>query len=266
MLYKLNRYTGRDYADLSAFIQNANAPSTSSLMEQLDRSSYEPISKEKRELGGVRVSDSIVKRAPLAPLGPVILPESTLEMFVKPTGRALAYLTGSKRKLTQKTIDRWGILWHPKAGRIALPIRDVQGRLVGISGRAISDDIKPKFLHSAGFQRNLYLFGEHLAVPGRRGYIIEGHFDAIYLDQMGYKNTLAIMGGSVSALQTEKIVHLCTDVVIVPDGDEPGKAIAEGAERVLKARLPTRVAAVPDGYDPDELEDDYLHNILGFPE
>lgn len=265
LLFKLQRFTGKDYSQLATFVQNANAPSTESLLDQLNKTSYAPTNSERREVGGIRVSDALFKRAPLAPLGPVILPESDLDAFLKPSGRALEYLTGSKRRLTTETIEDWDLRWHPKARRIGIPIRDVQGRLVGISGRAIFDDIKPKFLHSAGFQRNLYLFGEHKVEKGKRGYIVEGHFDAIYLSQAGYPNAVAIMGGSISPLQVEKAVQLFSDVVIVPDGDAPGKAIADQVYSSLKSRLPVRIAEVPDGSDPDELSRDTLESELGPP-
>jgi DNA primase len=133
---------------------------------------------------------------------------------------------------------------------------------VGISGRAFHAEQLPKYLHSSGFRRDYYLYGEYQARTGERGFLCEGFFDVIYLRQYGY-NAVAMLGSHLSRFQVEKLVKFFSDVVIVPDGDGPGYEAAKKAEAQLSPRLPTIVAKVPFGKDPDQLDENELTSLLG---
>jgi hypothetical protein len=181
---------------------------------------------------------------------PPPLSEAELARFTEPSPEVMKYLR-EERRLTHATIKRWELRWHEGARRIAIPIRDAKGNLVGISGRAF-DGQRPKFLHSKGFRRDFYLYGERFNERDVPGYLTEGFFDVMFLQQEGI-NAFAIMGAYLSRVQVEKCTSMFTRVVIVPDGDEPGEEAAERIHARLGARMSVVTSPMATGKDPDDL-------------
>lgn len=190
------------------------------------------------------------------------IPETDLDRFHDLSEEALVYLTGPRRRLTAPTIAEFELGWHAGRRRVVVPIRDLQRQLVGITGRCLDyfdpeklkwvNEQSPKFLHSSGFHRDYFLFGEHLAQAGQVGHLVEGHFDAIFLRQCGFTNALAVMGSYLSPWQVEKLVKLCSRVVILRDGDKAGEQAAARWCLSLSGRVPVAMAEVNDERDPDE--------------
>jgi hypothetical protein len=219
------------------------------------------------------------------------LPESSLNKWRGLSDDALKFLKGSKRNLSEETIKIWefgsGFDWQGFP-RISIPVRDHEQKLVGISKRRVEHELSsgkwemidtkippkdpndppksPKFLHSKGFKKSLFLFGECRIVKGRTARLVEGHFDVIGLWQAGYQNALAVMGSDLSREQIEKIVKWFSDVVVFGDGDPAGAAMARAIEQVLQPRIPTRVAETILGKDPDQYSDNQLTERLGPPD
>lgn len=189
---------------------------------------------------------------------PPPLAETELSRFTDPSPELLTYLRG-ERRLTDASIKQWELKWHEGARRIAIPIRDSLGQLVGVSGRAF-DGQRPKFLHSKGFRRDFYLYGERTCRRNEPGYLTEGFFDVIYLQQQGI-NAFAIMGSYLSQVQVEKCVSMFTRIVVVPDGDEPGEEAAERIQKRLGAQMSVVVSPMAVGKDPDELTAEELEAV-----
>lgn len=204
----------------------------------------------------------------------VKIPEEHLDPFHSIPPEVLDYLTGPRRKLQHTAIALWDLGWHPHKRRVVIPIRDWDGNLVALTGRCLDQydakddkwwhEQEPKFLHSKGFKRDYFLFGEHLVEQGEPGILVEGHFDAMYLRQMGYPNTVAVMGSYLSKVQVEKIVSMFSEVTIFPDGDEAGGIAAEKWEHALKGRVDVKVLTVHTGRDPDDYDDEELLELMGF--
>jgi len=201
------------------------------------------------------------------------IPEKHLKASQSMPPEVLDYLTGPRRKLQHSTLSLWELGWQPYRRRIVIPVRDWDGNLVAITGRCL--DVKdengkwvheqePKFLHGTGFKRDYFLFGEHLVQRGETGILVEGHFDAMYLRQMGYPNAVAVMGSHLSQVQTEKVLTMFSDVIIFPDGDEAGGHAAEKWEHALKGRTEVKVLDVLVDRDPDEYDEEELEELMGF--
>jgi len=264
LIRELSEARGENYHHLRvavAQILDAGAPTVADRLEQVD---YYPL--PPKEVAGVVLSSKEQKELTSMEGVSLTLPESELDSFLAPEGEGLAYLL-NERGLTPETIKAWEIKWHPQSRRVALPIRDMKGRLVGISGRTIVKGGFPKFLHSTGFNKRLYLYGENMVIPGGRGIMVEGNFDPIKLWQMGYRNAVAIMGAHVGVVQRIKARELFKNVVYIRDGDGEGSRIAA---RVLwdlqKEGVPVATPLVPDGLDPDQLSAEFLADILGPPD
>lgn len=269
MLFRLKHYAEQneqDTTELSELFTWAQArdqetPKTiEGLKERLKTLDYK--AKGPIEVGGILVTEDTAKHVFTKPS---LLEESELDNFQPLSEEPFNYLR--KRRLTEQTIKEWGFRWHPGARRIAIPIRDVKQRLVGISGRSLDGESKRKFLHSAGFTRDCYLFGEHRLKEGGvgRGIVVEGFFDAIYLWQQGYP-AVALMGTYPSAIQVEKLVRFFNEVAVLPDGDDPGYEAADRVARALSRRMSSvNVLPMPKGRDPDELDPLDLLDLFGDP-
>jgi hypothetical protein len=231
------------------------------LLAMLEKAAYRP--RESVEFAGVRVSEDAAKRMMgYAEQPEVILAEGDLDALEPLSEEPLSYLLD--RGLDDDSVWRWEFRWNPKTRRIAIPIRDCKGRLVGISGRAIDSATKPKFMHSKGFLRDRYLYGERFLKDGGtgKGIVVEGFFDAIHLWQHGY-SAVALLGTYPSKMQVEKLVRFFGEVVILPDGDAAGYEAADRVQHALRGRVPTRIAPMREGVDPDELSPLDLLELLG---
>jgi len=266
LVWKLGRYKGKgDWYDQASRLVMRDTPDEGDLGGMMDSQDVRPDARARLERAtywGTSKTPAKPVALSLDTLEYPVLAEDDLRQFRELSPAARDYLMGPTRKLAPHTLELWELGWQPHARRIVVPVRDWDGRLVGLTGRAIDPDNKPKFLHSTGFKRDYFLFGEHLVERGERGYLVEGHFDAIYLRQMGYPNTVAVMGSWVSAVQVEKIVQMFSSVTIFPDGDDAGAQAAEKWEYALKGRLPVNVIDVVVGRDPDEYDQGELDDML----
>lgn len=268
-LWTLQRLSGRNYRHLASFVENTNAPSLGDLSRRLAIAAGGP--KPPVSVAGIQVSLSLVGGdVPELP----VLPDEELEQFGEFPDELIEYMTGTGymcvgnedvecRKLTLATIAEWELAWHADQRRISIPIRDVDGNLVAISGRAWPPSRKPKYLHTTGYKRDFYLYGEHRVVKGEPAILVEGQFDAVLLSQYGYKNVFAVLGSYVSQMQIEKLVKWCSSVRVLGDGDEAGRKGAEVSADRISRRIPAVVLDLPDGVDPGSLTEEEARKVLG---
>lgn len=263
LLWKLSSKTGRDYSALSAFVDRSNAPSENDLKSRAEALSYER--PKSVTVGGISVSTAVAARA--VDLSEIEksdgLPEAALDGLRELDDEAREYL--HQRGVGDEAIATWELGWHRSARRISLPVRDLNKKLVGLSGRSIDASSHPKYLHSQGFRRDFYLYGEHLVPHGGTVFLVEGFFDVIRLWQAGYRNAVAMLGSYLSSFQEEKLVRFFKQVIVVPDGDKPGYDAARRIEAWLGKRQHVVVAATPEGKDPADLSVDELVGLLGPP-
>ena len=134
----------------------------------------------------------------------------------------------------------------------------------------------PKYLHSYGFKRNLFLYGEHRRKIDRGDtvYVVEGNIDAPMLWQAGYRPAVSTLGsnvvlkGAATSVHVEKMIAWWGRVVIVRDGDEAGRKMAAGIVRAISGRILSSVVDLPDGFDPARMvqeRPDELRKLLGNP-
>jgi Toprim-like/DNA primase catalytic core, N-terminal domain len=203
-----------------------------------------------------------------------MIADMTDEVHTHLTQTANAVMGREGRGLSPLTVAEWELGWHPMKRRICIPIRDEDGKLVALSGRAFGKG-KPKYLHSR-FKRDRILFGEHRRNRTiRTGYLFEGFFQAIYSWQCGYENVFARMGTHLSYQQAMKLALWLDHLIIVPDGDKAGKDAAERDARTLrdlevedkdgKVRRLEKIdiTDMPRGKDIDNLKPGKVRALLG---
>lgn len=146
--------------------------------------------------------------------------------------------------------------------RIIFPIRDIFGKIIGIGGRVINDNIKPKYLNSPEtvlFNKSFELYGlfeakSHVAKHGSV-IVVEGYFDTVVLHQFGIKNVVATMGTALTAYHVRKLLRLCDKIYFCFDGDEAGRKAAWrslqiGAEHISNQKS-LRFYFLDAMHDPD---------------
>jgi hypothetical protein len=91
---------------------------------------------------------------------------------VLPESRLLRFRTGVpkyaiNRGLTIETCKTWHLGYDKQRKRLVFPIRRYDGKLVGLSGRDITDQAETKYHNYAGLDKSRYLFGEHMLESGQ---------------------------------------------------------------------------------------------------
>lgn len=215
-------------------------------------------------------------------------PESTGERVINaPLGFTLKSIDAGhpylqERGLQEGTIARFGIGYCAKGlmqGRIAIPLHDAAGELIGYAGRLVEEgDVNsdvPKYKLPGGrkvgevmheFRKSEFLFNGHrLAAPLRTLLVVEGFFGAMWLYQCGFRNVVALMGASCSARQGALITGLVAEdglVCVMPDGDSGGKACALSVFEQTGSARRVHWIRLEEGSQPDSFSGAELHALL----
>lgn len=105
---------------------------------------------------------------------------------------AMDYLSTRKQKFSAEMLLKYEVVYDSMQKRIAVPTRSFDGTLCGLHGRAIHDDIKPRYF-AYGYHglRNPHIWmGEHFVDLDKDVIITEGMFDMMSIARV-YPNVLA---------------------------------------------------------------------------
>lgn len=146
--------------------------------------------------------------------------------------------------------------------RIMFPIRDLQGKTVGFSGRqAPGNEFGGKYINTPGtalFNKSAALFGVDLATAEIRerdcAILVEGQLDVLAMHQAGWRNTVAASGSAVTEQHLQILRRLCSKVLVATDGDAAGLKAAERAlAPLIQMDIPCKIAVLPEGLDPADI-------------
>ena len=222
--------------------------------------------------------------------------EETIQQFglgYAPSGweTLYRYLVQDKHYPVQ-LVEKAGLIKPRKEGggyydvfrdRLIIPIRDVQGRVIGFGGRTLTDE-QPKYLNSPEtelFSKGKTLFALDQAKAGisqaDSAVVVEGYFDAIALHAAGITNVVASLGTALSLEQVRLILRYCDSkqLILNFDADKAGtnaaeRAIGEIAELAYKGEVKLKILNLPNGKDADEYlreykPEDYRELLLNAP-
>ena len=120
--------------------------------------------------------------------------------------------------------------------RIMFPILNFKNNIVAFGGRVL-DDFGPKYLNSSDSvlykkNRNLYFTSDFITATKKKGYafIVEGYFDVLSLNKLGYANAASPSGTALTYQQLESVSKYTSKILICFDNDEAG---LKATERVL---------------------------------
>lgn len=144
--------------------------------------------------------------------------------------------------------------------RIMFPLYDLNGRVVGFSGRRYDGIKENKYVNTKGtdiFQKGETLYNYHNAREFVRSknqvIVMEGFMAVIRTLTTGIKNVVALMGTAMTKEQANLIKRLSTNVVLCFDGDEPGrKACLDNGNELEKLGCDVSIVELEGGLDPDD--------------
>jgi len=129
------------------------------------------------------------------------------------------------RGLSVNTLKYFEIGFSEAKGRIVIPVRNHQYKVVGFIGRAISDDQQPRYLYNKGFKRANVLFNLQNAKHYSDVIIVEGSVDAMKVHDAGFPNVVATLGAQVSEYQSSLLRKYFDTIIIFSDNDSAGDAM-----------------------------------------
>lgn len=175
--------------------------------------------------------------------------------------------------------------FSPVDERIIFPVRDAEGRLVAVSGRATREGDTPRYMFYGGnehkedcvrlfsptyvFNRRPLIWRLHKVLPNlvKEPYIIvvEGFKAALWLLQCGYRNVVSIFGSIMTEEQEEVLVRLNVPIYLFLDNDQAG---VDGTMK-MGERLRSKVNVFVCPYEqietreqPDSLSLEQVHRAI----
>ena len=147
--------------------------------------------------------------------------------------------------------------------RVQFPFYDVQGRVIGFSGRVYGDDDDgvAKYINSPEsplFNKSSFLYGLHIAKMAIRKHnfaiLTEGPIDAIMVHQAGYPMAVATSGTAVTETHLRTLQRLSNRLLLLFDGDAAGlRAALRVIEMTYALGIDCKVVMLPDGSDPADV-------------
>ena len=143
--------------------------------------------------------------------------------------------------------------------RLMFPLHDLNGKVIGFSGRIITSGKQNKYLNTKEtelFKKGKLLYHYHIAKEEARVkksvIIMEGFMDIIRASTVGIKNTVATMGTALTKDHIKEIKRLSNNIILCFDGDDPGvKATLANGELFKSEGIEVKVITLPGEDDPD---------------
>ena len=144
--------------------------------------------------------------------------------------------------------------------RIMFPLFDLNGKVVGFSGRIYSKKDDNKYINTKEtkiFKKGELLYNYHkakaLARKEKSIIIVEGFMDVIRLNSIGINNVIATMGTAVTKFQANLIKKMAPNIILMFDGDEAGnKATQSFLENYSNNADNIKIIRLEDNLDPDD--------------
>ncbi len=142
--------------------------------------------------------------------------------------------------------------------RITFPIFNERGHIVAFGGR-VMDDSLPKYINSPEtevYSKSNVLYGLNFSRRGIRergcAVLVEGYMDVIIPFQHGVTNVVAASGTALTERQVSMLKKYTDTAVMVFDADQAGEAASlRGLDTLIAGGMKVRIAALPEGEDPD---------------
>ncbi len=186
--------------------------------------------------------------------------------YAPDTGQALTQFL-LKKEFTKQELSDGGLVNRYGGdlfrGRMAVPLMDASGQVIGFTGRIIGDEPNaPKYLNTSQtllYDKGRHVFGLSQAKEAIRAtnyvVVVEGNLDVVSSHQAGVKQVVATAGTAMTEHHLRALKRLTDDIRLSFDGDKAGIAATERAIGIASALgVELSIITLPDdAKDPDEL-------------
>ena len=172
-----------------------------------------------------------------------------------------------KDKFDNEVIEKSGLFSKSKKGyldrfrnRIIFPFFSPSGKVIGFSGRSLSEKEDVKYLNSPEtllFQKSKVFYGSYQTMPEirKQNYVllVEGQTDFLRLYEKGFTNVLATSGTAFSSKHAAALKKYTNRVILTYDSDTAGiNAAIRTGYILMQNGFEVRVIDLDDGLDPDD--------------
>ncbi|MFK2684011.1 DNA primase [Bacteroides fragilis] len=203
---------------------------------------------------GYRLTDKVVQNFQIgyAPEGNLAHKELIQAGYSESILKQVGLLAENERKCTYDVFR----------DRIMFPFIDLNGNIIGFSGRFITPkENTGKYVNTGDtpvFKKGTQLFGLYQAKRSiarmNFAYLVEGQFDVLSLHAAGVENTIAGSGTALTSEQIRLISRFTQSVTLLYDADPAGlKASLKNCEQLLRAGFSVNCVHLPEGKDPDNI-------------
>ena len=190
------------------------------------------------------------------------------------------YLQG--RGFTRDTIDEFGLVFCSRGflkDRVAIPLRDHEGKLIGYAGRVVDDATitkdNPRYRLPSKrkrggkiieFRKTLFLYnGCYIHTPVDDLIVTEGFASVWWLHQNDYIHTVAAMGSDFSEKQAELVVSSVKPmgrVWVLPDGDDAGRRFVQSVLLQVSPHRFVRWVKITEGSQATDMSAEQLKSCF----
>jgi DNA primase len=168
-----------------------------------------------------------------------------------------------RRGLSTQSIEKWGIRFWDERNAVVIPIEDKGYALRFLEIPKTGPDEGKKYKFIVGTKISDTLFGlSKLPEYVKNVILVEGSLDCIYMHQLGFTNTLALLHADISQQQIKMLGGVTDVVYIMLDGDKTGRTASEKVKVLLNHRFIKKICYLPEGKDPDNLSKEEIEKIL----
>ena len=187
-----------------------------------------------------------------------VIKEFRIGLAVGESGTLASFLS---QLFDAKTLEASGLIkddYDIFRNRIIFPYDDLEGNVVGFSGRVYTDSDDAKYINTtetAIFKKGKLLFNYARAKNAIRlkksVIVVEGVMDVIRLYSLGVYNVVAIMGTALTKEQLIILKRVSKQVYLCFDADAAGKkAVLSAIKLALPHKIDLRIMPLPED-DPD---------------
>ena len=144
--------------------------------------------------------------------------------------------------------------------RIMFPLYDLEGNVVGFSGRIYNTKDGSKYINTKEtsiFKKGHILYNYHnakeLLKKNDSIIVMEGFMDVIRANTVGINNCVATMGTALTKQNANLLKKMANNIILCFDGDSAGEEATVSAINVLKELdITPKVIRLEENLDPDE--------------
>jgi len=172
-----------------------------------------------------------------------------------------------KKEFNDKDLNDSGLIVKDAKGfhdffydRVMFPLHDINGKVIGYSGRIYYKSDAPKYINSKEhplFKKGEFIYNYQRAKNECRikntVIIMEGFMDVIRAYSVGVKNAVATLGTAFTKEHANLVRKLAKNVIICFDGDKAGaKATMACSNILISLGIIPKIVRLEENLDPDE--------------